>query len=70
MADSEKPMVILDLGKKRRKQIKRLRKGNGRLMDQVNDTVAQLQEDETIDPASQVVVVVVKEKQRKRGWWS
>jgi hypothetical protein len=66
---SEKPMVLLDLGKKRRKQIKRLRKGRGRLMQQVDETVAQLKEEEAIDPNSQVVVVVVKEKKKSRGWW-
>lgn len=65
---TEKPMVLLDLGKKRRKHIKRLRKGKGRLMRQVDDTVAQLKEEEAIDPNSQVVVVVVKEKRKSRGW--
>ena len=66
---SEKGMVLVDLGKKRRKHIKRLRKGRGRLMRQVDDTVAQLKEEEAIDPNSQVVVVVVKEKPKSRRWW-
>jgi hypothetical protein len=66
---SEKPMIVIDMGKKRRKQIKRLRKGRGRLMNRVNDTISALTEDETIDANSQVVVVVVKEKKKSRGWW-
>ena len=66
---SEKPMVLLDLGKKRRKHVKRLRKGTGRLMQQVDDTIAQLKAEETIDPDSQVVVVVVREKRKSKGWW-
>ena len=51
-------VVVIDLGKKRRKQVKRLRKGEGKLMDKVQEVVASLREDGTTAPGDTVVVVV------------
>jgi hypothetical protein len=62
-----KPVVLLDVGRQSKKQIKRLRKGGGKLMQDVTETIAQLKQDNEIDPAAQVVVVVVKEKKKFRG---
>ena len=62
-----KPVVLLNVGSKKRKQIKQLRKGSGRLMQDVNETIAQLKADNEIEPSGQVVVVVVKEKKKRRG---
>ena len=61
----QQPMVILDLGNQKRKNIKRLRKGDGALMADVKSAVAEYQQNGTIAPTSQVVVVVVKQKRRK-----
>lgn len=57
--------VVLDLGKQRRKQIKRLRRGDGKLMDDINGAIAELRTAGTIGATSQAVVVVVREKRRK-----
>ena len=59
-------MVVVDLGKRqRRKRIKRLRKGRGKLMNKVTDLVADLRSEEAIDANAQVVVIVVRQKNRK-----
>lgn len=60
-ATAEKPMVVIDLGKKSKKRIKQLRRGTGRLMDRVVDTVDQLQVDGEVDADAQIVVVVVRQ---------
>ena len=57
--------VVLDLGKQRRKQIKRLRRGDGKLMDDINGAIAELRTAGTIGAMSQAVVIVVREKRRK-----
>ena len=57
---AQQPMVIVDLGKRSKKQIKRLRRGGGRLMDRVSQTVDQLKAENEIDAKAEVVVFVVK----------
>ena len=66
-ATSDQPMVIVDLGKRSKKQIKRLRRGEGRLMDRVGQTVDQLRAEQEIDAKAEVVVFVVREKDRRKG---
>ena len=51
-------VIVVDLGKKKRKQVKRLRKGKGKLMDKVNEVVAALRQDGTSSPGDTIVVVV------------
>ena len=60
-------ITVVDLGRRSKKQIKRLRKGGGRLLDRVEQTVGQLKADKEIDPKSEVVVVVVRQKDKKKG---
>lgn len=57
--------IIIDLGKQRARRVKRLRKGRGKLMDDVNVAIAELQESEAIPAGAQVVVVVVQRKARR-----
>ena len=57
-------MVVVDLGKQKRKRIRQLRKGEGALVEKVEDLVAELRSNGTVAGAAQVVVVVVKEKRR------
>lgn len=64
---SEDKMIILDLGKKSKKKIKRLRKGQGDLMERVQATIGQLREDDELSDNTDVVVVIVKEKKKSRG---
>ncbi|MCB0001625.1 MAG: hypothetical protein KDI07_04925 [Anaerolineae bacterium] len=65
----QKSMLLLDLGTKSKKNVRRLRKGRGKLLNRINSTIEDLKADGEIDENSQVVVVVVKQRDRKRGWW-
>lgn len=63
-ADAKAP-VIIDLGKHRRKRIKDLRRGTGRLADEVNGCVEELKASGTLSAGAQTVVVVVRQKRRR-----
>lgn len=65
---AESSVLIVDMGKKKRKQIKRLRRGGGKLMEQIGETMEQLQKEGEINAGSPVVVVIVREKRKKSGW--
>jgi hypothetical protein len=64
-ATDAKPPVIIDLGKQRRKRIKDLRRGTGRLADEINNCVEELKATGTLAAGAQTVVVVVREKRRR-----
>jgi hypothetical protein len=64
-AAEEGKVVVVDLGKKNAKHVKRLRKGRGKLMDQVQRVVSELNEDEIAD-AKDVVVVIVERRPKRR----
>jgi|GEM_PF-883757 len=53
---------VLDLGEQKKKRIKKLRKGEGRLMMKVEDAIADLQEEGILEAKVQTVVVVVREE--------
>ena len=57
--------VVVDLGKKSRKQVKQLRQGRGKLLREVNDVVAELRKTDTFT-SDQPVVVVVQPRRRVR----
>jgi len=54
--------VVLDLGKQKSKRVKQLRKGKGRLMEDVYDAIEELQESGVISAGAQPVVVIVERK--------
>ena len=54
--------ILLDLGQHKRKAVKQLRKGKGKLLDDVLSTIEELKTVGTISQAAQPVIVVVKEK--------
>lgn len=60
-----KPPVVIDLGKHRRKRIKGLRKGTGRLTQEVSECIEELKASGAISANAQPVVVVVREKRRR-----
>jgi hypothetical protein len=63
----EMPLVI-DLGRQRRKDVKRLRKGQpGKLSEEILETIANLRAQNTIAANAHPIVVVVREKPRKRS---
>lgn len=59
--------IVVDVGKKRRKQIRRLRKGQGKLMMEINHLVEELRMAGSISASSQPVIVVVRQKRRTRS---
>jgi hypothetical protein len=57
--------VVLNMGRQKRKKIKQLKRGEGALLDAVNESVAEMKSDGTLSSEPDlVVVVVVKEKQK------
>ena len=63
-SDSKSPIVI-DLGKHSRKRVKNLRKGTGRLADEVNGCLAELRMAGTVSPNAQTVVVIVRQRRSR-----
>jgi len=59
------PPIILDLGKKRRKQIKLLKKGTGKLMNEVQDCMQELKQAGRIAEHARPVIVLVRERRRR-----
>lgn len=57
--------VVIDLGKKRRSQVKKLRKGRGKLLDRVHDVLADMSSEGAISKGAQPVIVVVRERDRR-----
>lgn len=66
---SHEPFRILDLGKKSRKQIRRLKKGQGKLVPEVNRAVADAVADLGDEAKSKKIlpIVVLCRKKRKSG---
>ncbi len=60
--------VIIDLGKQKKKRVKRLRKGQGRLMSDVALALDELKTEGVVKEGAQPVIVVVREKSKKRRW--
>ena len=59
-----RPPVIVDLGKQRRKRIKQLRRGEGKLLAEVTGAVEELRASGTIAADAQAIVFVVRERRR------
>jgi hypothetical protein len=58
--------VIIDLGKKNRKQVRKLRKGKpGRLMRRVEETIEQLRTSEEFGSTVRPIIIVVRQKARR-----
>lgn len=60
-------LCVVDLGEHSRRRIKKLRRGEGRLMDKVEDAILSLQEEGIIAGSAQTVVVVVREEPTLSG---
>jgi hypothetical protein len=62
--------IIIDLGKKSRKQVRLAREGAGKLMDEISVTLEDLRADGTIKPDAQPVLIIVRQKPRRKafGW--
>ena len=66
----ENGLLLVDLGRKSRKQIRRFRKGQGKLVDEVQRCLHELRSAGTLSESSQPVVVVVREKRPRFDWFS
>jgi hypothetical protein len=55
-------LLLIDLGKHSRKQIKRLRRGNGKLLGEVQKCLEELRARRTLAESAVPVVVLVREK--------
>ena len=64
--ETKDKMLILDMGSRSKKQIKRLRKGKGRLMQNLQDTLDALRGEGQLS-SENPVVIVVKEKRKSKG---
>jgi hypothetical protein len=63
-------LLVVDIGKKqKRKRIRDLRKGRGKLFDKVAELVAEMQSSGTIKGDVQPLVIVVREKERRLLQW-
>jgi hypothetical protein len=68
--EAEDPaLVVLDIGKRKKKQIKRLRKGRGKLLRRIDEAVEGLKADGLVQSDAQTVVVVVEAKERGWRWY-
>lgn len=56
--------LVVDLGRKKNKEIKKLRKGEGPLMDDVLQLLDKLRTDGKLTTGATPVVMVVKQKNR------
>ena len=57
--------VIVDLGKQPRGRVKRLRRGEGKLMDEVRDCVAELRRTGKVSSTAEPIIVIVRQKEPK-----
>ncbi|WGF87511.1 DUF6200 domain-containing protein [Marinivivus vitaminiproducens] len=57
-------LCVVDLGEHSRRAVKKLRRGEGRLTDKVEDAILSLREEGIIGANAQAVVVVVREESR------
>lgn len=67
--NSTQKMVVIDIGKRKRKQVRKLRKGEGRLAEEIEHTIGQLKGDGVLDADAQTVVVVVRQKLKNNWMW-
>jgi hypothetical protein len=66
-ADHGVEPIIVDLGKKRRKQVKQLREGRGKLLTEVSGLLAEMRTAGSLGANVQPVVVVVRQRRRSRS---
>jgi hypothetical protein len=57
--------VFIDLGKKKKKAVKQLRNGKGKLVGQIQSSLTDLKNAGTIPVTAQPVIIVIREKRRR-----
>jgi hypothetical protein len=56
--------VLIDLGRKRRKLVKQLRRGRGPLLEDVTRVIQELKDNGSIAGSAQPVIVIVRERMK------
>lgn len=69
-ADESDGPLIIDMGKKSSKQVRRLKKGRGRLVEKIDETIERLRAQGQIAASAQTVIVVVRERKKRRRIFS
>jgi hypothetical protein len=60
-------LIVVDLGKRQKaKQIRKLRKGGGKLTEKIKELVDELREQRAISADAQPIIIVVREKPARR----
>jgi hypothetical protein len=60
------PLLVVDVRKRqKRSRIRDLRRGEGRLLEQVKEMVADLRKEHAIEGKVQPIVLVVRERERR-----
>lgn len=67
--DEKGIVCVIDIGEHSRRRVRRLRRGEGRLMEKVEDAVASLQGNGVLSEGAQTVVVVVRQESSVGGWF-
>lgn len=63
-------LLVVDFGKRQSpKQVKRLRKGRGKLVGRIDQIVADLVEAGTVKSGAQPIVIVVRERMDMPTFW-
>ena len=58
--------LVLDIGKKKKKALKRLRRGEGKLMEKVQAAVDEARASAPPDEAPPTVIVIARQKRKRR----
>jgi hypothetical protein len=61
-AEPDAAPIVIELGERSRKRIRKLREGRGKLMAEIDQVLSDLRETGAVGVDAQIVVVVVKEK--------
>jgi len=62
--------VIIDFGKRKKKDIKQLRNGTGKLVDEIKDGIGELVTNGSGSSGAQPIILVVSEKRKSgNGLW-
>jgi Family of unknown function (DUF6200) len=66
-SDTLQQPIIIDLGKKSRKHVRKLRKGKpGRLLNKVQQVISEISEAGALPSSTQTVVVIVRERSKNK----
>jgi hypothetical protein len=66
--EARTPLVVVDIGKKSKKSIKRLRKGDGKLLPRVEEVIDEIRAGLAAGETMPAVVIVVRERPARVGW--